>query len=77
MVIMRLIMYSVTPFNFFCFVFLLQNEYKSDYNNYTKGSPWVPFGSIEVEKAKNAGQILNEVWAQQHPFNLLVHTFLL
>lgn len=53
-----------------------QNEYKSDYNSYTKGSPWVTFGSMEVEKAKNAGRILDEVCAQQHPFNLFVYTFL-
>ncbi|XP_054827290.1 nebulin isoform X9 [Eublepharis macularius] len=46
------------------------NEYKADYNTWMKGCGWVPFGSMEVEKAKRASDIISERKYRQHPDTL-------
>lgn len=68
-------MFFIVPI-WICFGFApSQNEYKSDYNNYTKGTPWVTYGSMEVEKNKRAAEILSEVCVQHSMSSVFLTLF--
>ena len=47
----------------------MQNLYKSDLE-WMKGIGWIPLGSVEVVKAKRAGEILSDNIYRQRPDTL-------